>query len=131
MTVLLRITPPALILMLFAACQGPVGPDGDNARVNDSLPPTIEWIRPEPGDTVAGIDTLQVRVDDDQGIYKVAFYIAGFEFSSTLTDTVNNIYDCIWDATLYPEGPYPLMARVWDTSRLTATTPVRVVEVKH
>lgn len=120
-----------LIWIVTVSCQGPAGPIGKDARLTDSLPPTIEWIAPEPGITLDSIALLQVTARDNIGVYKVAFYVAGFEFAGVLIDSIAGKYEYRWDVSDYPEAPYPLMARAWDNSRQIGTTPVRVVNVKH
>ncbi len=121
----------AIGYFLAAGCRGPAGPDGKDSKLADPLPPQIEWISPAPGVEVDTSLLLQVHAADNVGVYRVSFYIAGFEFAAILSDSAAGRYDFLWDAQGYPEGPYPLMARVWDESRQTGTTPVRVIEVKH
>jgi len=127
--------PPLLALLTTAlfslSCQGPAGPKGDDAVLADSLPPVIEWISPAAGIQVSGMVTLKAAAYDDQGIYRVAFFVSGFEFAGRLTNPDSGFYSADWDATLYPEGPYPLAAMVWDNSRLLGTAPERLVWVKH
>ena len=118
-------------LWFFSACQGPAGPDGTDSHISDSLPPQIEWMSPAPGSEIDSLVLLQVRAVDNSGVYRVVFYIAGFEFAAELTDSTSGIYSLNWNAANYPEGPYPLMSRAWDESRQTGTTPVRVIYVVH
>ncbi len=120
-----------LVLFAVVACEGPAGPDGKDSRLTDSLPPVIEWIAPAPGVEVDSSLLLQVHASDNIGVYRVSIYIAGFEYAGSLTDTAAGVYSLFWDATTFPEGPYPLMARVWDESRQTGTSPVVVIEVRH
>lgn len=116
---------------LLISCAGPTGSAGDDARLLDSLPPVIEWITPAAGDTVDTLVTLSVRATDDRGVYRVAFYIAGFEFDPQLADSAGGIYRYEWNARRYPEGPYPLTAMVWDLSRQIGSTPTLLVQVRH
>ena len=123
------------IFAIFAftqlGCQGPAGPDGDDAVLADSLAPVLTWLTPEPGLVIDNGTTLSAQVSDDQGISQMVFYIAGFEFPGILTDTLTGIYSYEWSARLWPEGPYPLMARAWDSARNSATAPVVIVRVEH
>ncbi len=113
------------------ACQGPSGPDGKDSRLTDSQPPVIDWISPAPGIDVDSSLLIQVHASDNIGVYRVSLYIAGFEFAAVLSDSAAGVYSLLWESISYPEGPYPLMARVWDDSRQTGTTPVRIIQVKH
>jgi len=121
----------ALALLSMVACQGPAGPDGKDSLLTDSLPPQIEWILPDPGAIIDDSITVQVQATDNIGVYRVSIFIAGFEYAAVLTDTVKHVYSYFWESIRFPEGPYPLMCRVWDDSRQTGTTPVRVVQVAH
>jgi len=121
----------AILLILGTACQGPAGPDGKDSRLTDSLPPQIEWISPEPGVEVDSSLLIQVHAFDNIGVYRVSIYIAGFEYAGNLVDTAAGVFSILWESGNFPEGPYPLMARVWDESRQTGTTPVRIIQVNH
>ena len=104
-----------------------MGPDGDDAVLADSTAPLIEWIAPEAGTEVDGVVILTAYADDDQGIWKMSFYIAGFEVEGVLTDSTGGIYTYSWNTESYREGPYPLMARAKDAARNQSTTPVVIV----
>ena len=112
-------------------CNGPVGPDGDDAFLIDSLSPVIEWISPAQGLITSDTVTLTARATDDHGIWRMVFYIAGFEEVGELVDSAAGIYEYTWIVNTYPDAPYPLMARAWDTSRNMATTPVVLVEINR
>jgi len=120
-----------LTAMVVASCQGPTGVPGDDSQLTDSLPPTIEWVSPEAGVTVSSEVMLSVRAHDDQQVYRVAFFIAGFEFAGSLTDSAQGIYSYTWDASRYPAAPYPLVAMVWDVSRQIGSTPMRMVTIQR
>ncbi len=112
-------------------CQGPAGPDGDDAVPADSLAPIIEWLAPEPGTVVDSSVTLTARAADDQGVWQMLFYVGGFKYAGELTDSADGLYSYRWEAARWPEGPYPLMARARDAARNMATTPVIMVRVEH
>lgn len=118
-------------MTLLTSCRGPAGSDGSDAVLTDSLPPRIEWLAPPAGAVVDSAVVLQARAADDQGIYRVSFYIAGFEFPAELTDSAQGVYSYRWQARRYPAGPYPLLGRVWDDARQIGSTHVRVVYVQH
>jgi len=120
-----------LTTIAVISCKGPAGISGDDAQLADSLPPVIEWITPDAGTVVTSTVLLSAQARDDQQIYRVAFFVAGFEFAGTLTDSAQGIYDFNWDASRYPEGPYPLVAMVWDNSRQIGSTPQRIVIVRR
>jgi len=115
------------------SCEGPAGPDGDNAILTDSLAPVIEWLSPEPGSVSADTVILSAKVTDDQGVNMMMFYISGFEFGDTLVDvdSIEGIYTYEWLTQTWPEGPYPLMARALDNARNCATTPIILVQLDH
>ena len=121
----------SIIIVCLAGCVGPSGPDGDNAFLQDSMAPTIDWISPEPDSIIDSSVTLSASVFDDQYVKRMSFYIAGFEFAGSLVDSVEGIYIYEWQALLWPEGPYPLMARAWDDAKNVATTPMILVHVEH
>ena len=121
-----------LVLALCClGCQGPAGPDGDDSMLSDSLAPVLTWLSPEPDLTIDSSAILSAQVVDDQEVSQVVFYIAGFEFPGILADTLSGVYVYEWSARLWPEGPYPLMARAWDVARNSAATPVVIVQVQH
>jgi hypothetical protein len=120
-----------LFLLMVLSCKGPAGANGDDARLVDSLPPTIEWIAPDPDVSADTILILKARAHDDHAIWKVSFFIAGFEFPAMLDDSSSGLYTYEWRCLLYPEGPYPLMVRVWDESQQIGSTPERIVQVRH
>ena len=119
------------MIMMAGGCAGPAGPDGDDAVLADSILPTISWIQPEAGAAFDSLAILSVRANDDQGVWRMIFYVGGFSFTGMLVDSVEGIYQFNWSVIYYPQGPYPLMARVWDAARNQATTPVRLVYVEH
>ena len=119
------------LAICYLGCQGPAGPDGDDAVLIDSLAPVLTWLTPEPGLAIDSAATLSAKVTDDRDVSQMVFFIAGFEFTGTLTDTSSGIYIYEWSARLWPEGPYPLMARAWDDARNSAATPVVIVQVEH
>ena len=112
-------------------CQGPAGPDGDDAFLSDSLAPVIEWLSPQPGVVIDSGATLTAHVTDDRVVWQMLFYIGGLKYDGVLTDSSAGIYSYRWNATRWPEGPYPLMARARDGDRNTSTTPVIIVQVEH
>ncbi len=118
-----------IALMIHSGCQGPTGPDGDDSFLQDSLAPEIEWLAPQSGEIEADTILLSAKATDDVEIWKMVFFIAGAERQGTLVDTSAGEYQFEWLAYLYPEGPYPLMARAWDKSRNMSTTPVILVEI--
>lgn len=128
---LFTISTAALILFLFASCKGPTGPDGTDSFLTDSLPPQIDWISPEPGLFTTDTIILQARVTDDQELWRMVFYIAGFERDGILIDSAESIYAHTWITTNYPEGPYPIMGRAWDVKRNMTSTPVTLIEIEH
>ncbi len=118
-----------LALGWIFGCKGPQGPSGSDAVLTDTIPPWIEWITPASGDTVDSLLLLSVRAGDDQAVARLVFSIAGFDFAPD--STIGNKYYLTWFAKHYPEGPYPLVARVWDATRNTAITPMILVYVNH
>lgn len=112
-------------------CMGQTGPDGEDAFLADSLAPQIRWLTPPPGSVIDSTVTVSAEATDDQGIWRLVFYIAGFEFQGSLIDSASGVYHYTWHAELFPDGPYPMMARAWDDARNMATTPVIQVEVNH
>ncbi|MCF7811697.1 hypothetical protein K9N50_11985 [bacterium] len=120
-----------IIFMLFLSCEGPSGPDGDDAYIEDPLSPEIEWLNPTAGDTIIGVDTLRVSATDNVSILRMAFFIAGREFAGKLVDSTTGLYELSWNTDHWPSGPYPLMARVWDEARNDAETPVIIVHIVH
>jgi len=120
-----------LINIFGVGCNGPVGPDGDDSFLIDSISPVIEWISPDQGLITNDTVTIAARAADDQEIWRMVFYVAGFEEVGVLIDSVAGIYEHKWIVNTYPDGPYPLMARAWYTSRNMATTPVVLVELNR
>lgn len=140
----------ALILFVFlsfsciwtAGCQGPAGPDGDDAVLEDAQSPKITWVSPAPGDTLDGEVTLQVIASDNRGVKRVSFYIAGFEFPydslitdyefpNDLPDSLQGLYIYNWSTINWPQGPYPLVVRARDEARNKVDTPVIIVQLVH
>lgn len=120
-----------LLINLFGVgCNGPAGPDGDDSFLIDSLAPLIEWISPDQGLVTSDTVIISARATDDKEIWRMVFYIAGFEEVGVLVDSATGIYEHRWAVNTFPDGPYPLMARAWDASRNMATTPVVMVELK-
>lgn len=119
------------ILILSTGCEGPTGPDGDDAVISDTLAPVVEWIDPPVGLVIDTACTFHARAIDDQEIWRMVFYIGGFEFAGSITDSIEGIYSIRWNARLYPQGPYPLLAKAWDSSRNVGSTPVFMVYVEH
>jgi len=120
-----------LSLWELTGCKGPSGPDGADAALTDSLPPSIIWLNPPPNSIIDTLVVLEAAAADNQGIWRMSFYIAGFEFSGTLADSARGLYRYVWNARYYPQGPYPLQARAWDAARNAASTPVCMVSVAH
>lgn len=119
-----------LTALFISACQGPTGPNGEDAFLTDSLPPVIEWISPASGIVISDTLLLRARVTDDRQLWRMVFYIAGFEQEGVLVDTTDDIYEYVWLASLYPPGPYPVMGRAWDLSRNMSSSPVILLEIK-
>ncbi|MFH0766282.1 MAG: Ig-like domain-containing protein [Calditrichota bacterium] len=95
------------------------------------MPPVIVWLNPSPNAVIDTTVVLEATATDNQGIWRVVFYIAGFEFPGALVDSARGLYHCLWNARYYPAGPYPLQARAWDAARNVASTPVCMVSVNH
>ncbi|MBM3326837.1 MAG: hypothetical protein FJY65_07650 [Calditrichaeota bacterium] len=119
----------AVGILMLLGCKGPQGPAGSDAVLTDTLPPWIEWLTPSSGDTVDTLLSLSVRAGDDQAVARLTFSIAGFDF--TPDSSVADRYFLTWFPARYPEGPYPLVARVWDATRNTAITPMLLIYVRH
>jgi hypothetical protein len=119
------------VFMLSIGCEGPAGPDGDDAYIEDPISPEIEWLNPTAGDTIIGVDTLCVSASDNVDILRMVFFIAGREYAGKLIDSTAGLYELPWNTDHWPSGPYPLMARVWDEARNDAETPVIIVHVVH
>jgi len=117
----------SVLLMLSIGCQGPAGPDGDEAILDDPVSPVILWLAPAAGDTINGVDTLRVIASDNLKVLRLTFFIAGFEYAGSLIDSSAGMYELIWETDHWPSGPYPLMVRVWDEARNDAETPVVIV----
>lgn len=118
----------------FGGCQGPAGPDGDNATLADSLPPVVQWLEPTAWAVVDSLVELRAKVTDDQGIWRVRFFVAGLEYPGELkdgADSTAHIYSYKWHATYFPAGDYPLSARAYDHARNQTTTPEIMVKVEH
>ena len=120
-----------VLLMLLIGCEGPAGPDGDEAVLDDPVSPEILWLSPTAGDTINSVDTLRVIASDNIKVLRLKFFIAGFEYSGSLVDSSAGMYELIWKTDRWLPGPYPLMARVWDDARNDAETPVIIVYVVH
>jgi len=125
---------PALLLVPLAmiatlSCQGPQGPDGSDAVVVDSLPPQVVWIRPDPGAVADTTLLLEVSARDETELWRVVFSATGFDYPPD--SSRGDRYYFTWTCRYYPAGSYPLVVRVWDASRNSSITPVRMVEVRH
>jgi len=121
----------SIVFMLLGGCEGPAGPDGDDSVLDDPVSPKIQWLAPAAGDTINGVDTLRVIASDNIKVLSLKFFIAGIECSGSLIDSSAGMYELIWETDHWREGPYPLMARVWDEVRNDAETPVIIVHVVH
>lgn len=129
---LYRISLSAIIIgVALVGCTGPAGPDGDDASVADSLAPRIEWLSPETGAIIDSAVVLTAIATDDKELWKMIFYIAGFDFNGELIDSVNGVFEYRWDTVHWPEGPYPLMARAWDTARNHTSTQTVLIRIEH
>ncbi len=125
-----------LIAFGLVGCKGPVGADGEDAFIADTLAPVIEWQVPNNGDTlfttVEPQDTsivLSATAQDDNNIWQMVFYVGGFEKNGILVDNSSGTYHFVWHYGLYPLGPYPMMARCWDEAGNMSTTKIIQVEV--
>lgn len=122
-------------------CKGPAGPSGSDAVLSDSLSPGIQWLSPSADTTVDTGLVLAVRAWDrtlspmgtpvDTLPWRVAFFVASFEYPGRLADSAGFRYELSWDARRWPEAPYPVTARVWDRARNQADAPVFIIRVDH
>jgi len=115
-------------------CAGPAGVDGDNAFLADSLPPVVQWLAPAPWTEIDSAVELRAKATDDQGVWRLRFYIAGLEYPGKMKDSADSlaqIYSYKWYATYFPASDYPLSARASDASRNHTTTPEIMVKVVH
>ena len=120
-----------LSFTLLLGCEGPSGLEGSDAVITDSLPPVIEWIEPESGTFIDSTVHLKARVTDDQGVLRVSFFVARYEFSGELEDTLNSQYSFTLDLSNWLGGPYPVSARAWDVHRNTTASPDIMITVRH
>ncbi len=121
----------ASMSLMTAGCQGPAGPDGDDAVVADSIPPTVVWLAPTQDTTLTTDFDLLVRAHDDQNIWRLVFYVGGHDFTGELVDSASGTYRYRWQVRLFPEGPYPLVVQVWDSYRNRGGTQTIHAEVRR
>lgn len=80
----------------------------------DATPPSVVWLDPLDGQSVAGTVTLRVRALDDQGIQEVRFFAGGQPLGSGVLSGASYTLD--WDTTSSPDGPVALKVVARDTS---------------
>jgi len=126
----------ALAIILHLGCNGPTGADGEDAFIADSTSPMLVWQSPSNGDTLYSTEESQdtsvalvATAVDENSIWRMVFFIGGFEKKGILIDSAAGSYNVIWNYGLYPVGPYPLMARCWDEAGNMSTTRIVQVEV--
>ncbi len=67
----------AFVLLLFTACEGPMGPSGQHAQGVDVIPPTIELVQPHPLSQVWDEFTIAASAVDNVAIREVVFTFDG------------------------------------------------------
>ena len=117
------------ILIIFAVFSFFIGigqaraqGDVDINAVVDNQNPTITITNPSNGATVSGIVGVTTNANDDGGIVKVEFYVAGF---LKLTDTTAP-YTYSWDTMIVSNASHTISATVYDIANKTATDTITV-----
>jgi len=126
-------------LLLSIGCQGPVGPPGTDAEGIDTVPPTIELVRPYPMSRVWDEFTVEATAVDNVAIREVVFSIDGspvvidevliddkppYEFTiKALTETEEIVEKHL------TEGWHFISARAYDTAGNLTDSPVVPIQL--
>ena len=90
--------------------------------LNDTIPPTVTWIRPLNGAVVWGTQTLSVDATDNVGVVRVVFTLDGV-MQTTFTDAP---YTRPWDTRLVSDGRHTWDARAFDAAGNNTVASVTV-----
>ena len=90
-------------------------------------PPTAAITSPLPGEELSGMVAVSATVTDDSGISQVDFYYDGQglieQFESITSESPDDIYIAMLDASYIPEGLYDLYVVATDVNGNTAESP--------
>jgi hypothetical protein len=89
----------------------------------DTTPPTVSFISPGNGATVAGTTNLSVTASDNQAVASVQFQIDGTNFGSPI---MSSPYTASWDSTSVSNGPHTITAIATDASNNQASATITV-----
>jgi hypothetical protein len=97
----------------------------------DTTPPTVSYVSPTTGSTIASTVTLSANASDNIGVTKVDFY-RGSTLVGTDTTATGGIYSITWDTITVANGAYSLTAKAFDAAgNSTTSTPAVSVTVNN
>jgi len=89
----------------------------------DVTPPSISITSPAAGATVRDSVTVNATVTDDKAITYVEYFVG----TTLVTRSDRAPYTGFWGTRSYPNGPYTLTAKAYDSSGNVGTTSVDVI----
>ncbi|MEX0985643.1 MAG: Ig-like domain-containing protein [Actinomycetota bacterium] len=98
---------------------GQTADDQHSIDVDNDAPPSVEFVAPTEGSTVAGAVDLEATASDDDGVAQVEYFLDGTVSLGTDTDSAGG-WTGSWDSTLTTDGSHTITARATDTIGQTA-----------
>ena len=104
----------------------------------DTIPPTINIVSPESGQTVSGLVQFSAQISDNQGIFSVALRVNDEEvdykqvsdLASSIIAQQENI-SLQWDSSGYSSGSYVAEIIVWDIAGNEVASVVTLNKVQE
>ena len=104
----------------------------------DTIPPTINIVSPESGQTVSGLVQFSTQVSDNQGIFSVALRVNDEEVDyKQVSDLASSIIaqqenvSLQWDSSGYPLGGYVAEVVAWDIAGNEVVSTVTLNKVQE
>ncbi len=122
-----------LLALIWIGCEGPSGPAGRDANVQDTQPPILNWRYPAGGDTIRDQDTLELNAYDNSVVDSVEFFVNGRDSvpGFKVLPPAPPYYRVAWNTTLttLTRGMYTLQARAFDRAMNVGWSPTLFVYV--
>jgi hypothetical protein len=89
---------------------------------------SVKIVSPKNGETVSGVITIKVDVSDPTNVSKVEFYIN----NEKVGEVTKSPFEYILDTTLYPNGEYTIIVRVYEKTGLMTGVRIKIrIENTH
>lgn len=128
----------ASVLLLFTACEGPMGPSGQHAQGVDVIPPTIELVQPHPLSQVWDEFTIAATAIDNVAIREVVFTFDGsYIINNQILFDDDPPYEVSIEAVdregtrWFEPGWHFVSARAYDTAGNLTDSPVITVNLGY